>query len=168
MSPNDEDDVSSPNGSVAPRPQYPVPTSPPPSFRSRASSPTQQRLLAEQDPLASDANRELEDTFASPSDDESDDENGDGVDDRQRLMRGQPDSTRHDEGYEGSSQDDFRPPPIMRRVTQLPAFVPGGRVVGGGTGNDGVFANLSAKPSREEEGEEKPPVCPPLFGARTD
>lgn len=166
VSPNDEDDVSSPNGPDAPRPQYPVPNSPPPSFRSRASSPTQQRLLAEQDPLASDADRELEDTFASPSDDESDDENGDGVDDRQRLMRGQPESSRNDEGYEESSQEAFRPPPIMRRVTQLPAFVPGGgRIIGGGTGNDGVFANLSAKPSREDEVEEKPPVCSPYFHA---
>ncbi|EOD52270.1 metal homeostatis protein bsd2 [Neofusicoccum parvum] len=117
-----------------------------------------QRLLAEHDPLASDADRELEETFASPSDDEdSDDENGDGVDDRQRLMRGQPESSRNDEGYGGSSQEETRPRPIVRRVTQLPAFVPGGRVVGGGSGNDGVFANLSAKPSREDDVEEKPP-----------
>ncbi|KAF4308342.1 hypothetical protein SLS57_002270 [Botryosphaeria dothidea] len=156
VSAHDEDDhVSSSDN--APGPQYPIPSSPPPSFRSRASSPTQQRLLHEQDPLASDADRELEDTFASPSDDESDDENDDGMDDRQRLMRGQPESSRNDDNFEGSSQQDSRPRPIVRRVTQLPAFVPGGRVVGGGSGNDGVFANLSAKPGRDEDVEEKPP-----------
>ncbi|KAK0642415.1 putative metal homeostasis protein bsd1 [Lasiodiplodia hormozganensis] len=159
VSAHDEDDhVSSSNSNAAaPGPQYPIPSSPPPSFRSRASSPSQQRLLSEHDPLSSDADRELEDTFASPSDDESDDEHGDGMDDRQRLMRGQPESSRSDDGHEGSSEEESRPRPIVRRVTQLPAFVPGGRVIGGGSGNDGVFANLSAKPSREDEAEEKPP-----------
>jgi hypothetical protein len=50
---------------------------------------------------------------------------------------------------------------IERRVTQLPVFTPQpnttGRVYGGGQ-NDGVFANLSAKPTRGEELEEKPPT----------
>ena len=55
-----------------------------------------------------------------------------------------------------------RPPIIERRPTQFPAFVPQqpvtGRVYGGGSGSDGVFANLSAKPERGEKVEEHPPV----------
>ena len=58
--------------------------------------------------------------------------------------------------------DDAPPPPgLQRRVTELPSFntqAPvSGRVYGGGNG--GVWANLSAKPTRGEDAEEKPPVC---------
>lgn len=47
----------------------------------------------------------------------------------------------------------------------MPIFVPptGGRVYGGGSGTDGVFANLSAKPERGEKQEEHPPVCIPII-----
>jgi hypothetical protein len=78
------------------------------------------------------------------------------MDDRQRLMRGQP---------EGAQDDEPENPRrgVQRRVTQLPVFQPTGasgtgRVYGGGQ-NDGVWANLSAKPTRGEDLEEKPPVC---------
>jgi hypothetical protein len=147
------DDADSP---VTSQQQWP-PASPPPSFRSRASSPTARRLLSD-DPLAHSEDRTpdrtpdrtqdrtLADTFDSDSDD---DEDADGRDDRQRLMRGNP-------------QDDAVPPPpgIQRRVTELPTFntqtPASGRVYGGGNG--GVWANLSAKPTRGEDVEEKPPV----------
>jgi hypothetical protein len=53
-------------------------------------------------------------------------------------------------------------PEVERRVTQLPVFPPatnarGARIYGGGN-NDGVFANMSAKPVPGEEVDEKPPV----------
>ena len=62
--------------------------------------------------------------------------------------------------------DGARPLPIQRTVTEFPGVTP---VVPGRTrgmpystfasSNDGVFANLSAKPERgEKQEEEKPPV----------
>ena len=62
------------------------------------------------------------------------------------------------------NHDDSGPRPgaIERRVTQWPMFAPtrttAGR--GGGLSNDGVFANMSAKPGvgGDEESDEKPPV----------
>lgn len=155
---HDEDDASP----LSPHPHYPIPNSPPPSFHSRASSPTgaSRRLLSE-DPLKNEEDRTLADTFDSPSDDEeSDDEHGDGMDDRQRLMRGQPESAPEEQSVEDPRQG------IQRRVTQLPVFqtpssgARSSRIYGGGQ-NDGVWANLSAKPTRGEEVEEKPPVCTP-------
>jgi len=152
----DEDEVSPVNSRLP----YPIPNSPPPSFHSRASSPTgaSRRLLAD-DPLADDTDRTLADTFDSPSDeDDSDDENGDGMDDRQRLMRGTPEASH---GFEGHGSDDNPRQGIERRVTLLPVFntttPSSGRIYGGGQ-NDGVFANLSAKPTRGEDVEEKPPT----------
>jgi hypothetical protein len=127
--------------------QWP-PASPPPSFRSRASSPNggaSRRLLSE-DPVAEDADRTLADTFDSDSDDDGD---NDGRDDRQRLMRGDP-----------RASDEPTTPGMQRRTTEIPVFntqTPStGRVYGGGNG--GVWANLSAKPTRGEDAEEKPPV----------
>ena len=115
-----------------------IPNSPPPSFRSRTSSP-----ILRHDPLRSDADRELHDTFDSPSDDEDDGDDEDA--DRRRLVQ------RTD------TVDSVVTPVIERRVTQIPV-VYSGRTVGGGNSNDGVFANLSAKPTRGEELDEKPPV----------
>ncbi|EMD97386.1 hypothetical protein COCC4DRAFT_177374 [Bipolaris maydis ATCC 48331] len=138
----DEDDSHASSTSAQ---QWP-PASPPPSFHSRASSPngTSRRLLA-QDPAPTDEDRTLADTFDSDSDDD-DDDNGD---DRQRLMRGNP-----------RSEDEPPVPGIQRRVTELPVFntqaPTSGRVYGGGNG--GVWANLSAKPTRGEDAEEKPPT----------
>ncbi|KAF2175063.1 hypothetical protein K469DRAFT_647616 [Zopfia rhizophila CBS 207.26] len=155
ISEHDEDDSP-----MSPLQQYSIPSSPPPSFHSRASSPTgaSRRLLSD-DTLANDADRTLADTFDSPSDDDdSDDGNGDGMDDRQRLMRGNPAESL---GAEEARESDERPRGIQRRVTQLPVFniqpAARGRIYGGGQ-NDGVFANLSAKPTRGEEVEEKPPT----------
>ncbi|KAF2758150.1 hypothetical protein EJ05DRAFT_476411 [Pseudovirgaria hyperparasitica] len=150
---NDEDESSSSPITQTSHQHYPIPNSPPPSFRSRASSPNaaSRRLLAE-DPLDEDPQQTLADTFDSPSDDEgSDDENADGLDDRQRLMRANTDDT---------TETQTRPGEIQRRVTQLPAFstTTPMRRFGGGSGNDGVFANLSAKPAPGDDVEEKPPT----------
>lgn len=136
-----------------------VPSSPPPSFRSRASSPTSQHLLNSEDPLTSEADRTLADTF----DDGSDSESHNGGDDRQRLMRGN--TTESTDVQTTTVNDGARPVPIQRTVTEFPGITP---VVPGRTrgmpystfasSNDGVFANLSAKPERgEKQEEEKPP-----------
>src|SRR3954449_6914782 len=74
-----DDEVEPP---LTPTHNDPIPSSPPPSFRSRASSPTSRRLL-EQDPLASEADQNLADTF----DDGEMSDNEDHGDERQRLMR---------------------------------------------------------------------------------
>jgi hypothetical protein len=118
-----------------------VPNSPPPSFRSHASSP-----VLRHDPLRSDADRELHDTFDSPSDDEGSDSEDEG-DDRRRLVRGEA-------LIDTPGQIAL---PVETRVAQIPVTY-SGRVMGGGNGNDGVFANLSAKPTRGEDLDEKPPV----------
>ncbi|KAI9834197.1 MAG: hypothetical protein M1819_003035 [Sarea resinae] len=140
-----------------------IPTSPPPSFRSRTSSPTSRHLLSEHDPLASDADRTLADTFGTPSDDEGSDSEDENGDDRQRLMRGSPGTSRNREEGTGNTIDDEPRPGVERRVTELPVFAPSAtttsarRVVGRGA-NDGVFANLDAKPERGEKTEEQPPT----------
>lgn len=135
---------------------HPVPSSPPPSFHSRSPSPTSRRLLSH-DPLGDSHNNDLDDAFddGNPSDDEND------GDDRQRLMRAdsrQP-STTQNSANENASQTQ---PRIERRVTQLPTFAPQAanaipRTIPSTT-NDGVFANLTAKPERGEPVDEKPPV----------
>jgi hypothetical protein len=144
----DDDHDSSPSPVTAHGTQQWPPASPPPSFHSRASSPNggaSRRLLSD-DPLANDEDRTLADTFDSDSDD---DEDADGRDDRQRLMRATP-----------RPDDEPATPGIQRRVTEIPVFntqtPSSGRVYGGGNG--GVWANLSAKPTRGEDAEEKPPV----------
>jgi cytolysin (calcineurin-like family phosphatase) len=117
------------------------------------------------DPYATDAERTLADTFDDVG---SDEEEGDGMDDRQRLMRANPSSPSSDGEDHGldRSNDEVRPRGMERRMTQLPVFAPQpataggagrGQIYGGGQ-NDGVFANLSAKPTRGEDLEEKPPV----------
>ncbi len=74
-----------------------------------------------------------------------------------------------------TSEDGGRPTVVQRRVTELPVFTPPttdggttGRVYGGGSrsANDGVFANLSAKPERGEKTEEQPPVSSDISGAQ--
>lgn len=94
----------------------------------------------------------LADTFDA---DGSDDEENDG-DDRQRLMRGEAAASTEIITMEPAA--DGRPA-VQRRVTQLISPTPTGRVYGGGSGSDGVFANLSAKPEKGEKIEEHPPVC---------
>jgi len=79
-------------------------------------------------------------------------------------MRGTP-TTSSTEAIDipSTTSTDTRPPPIERRPTHLPVFAEparaNGRVYGGGSGSDGVFANLSAKPEAGEKTEEHPPVC---------
>ncbi|MCJ1364210.1 hypothetical protein MMC16_003319 [Acarospora aff. strigata] len=141
-----------------------VPSSPPPSFRSRTSSPSSRHVLISQDPLASEADRTLADTFDDGEDSEGEGE--DGGDDRQRLMRG---AATQQGAEERNSQVEIRPAAAHRRVTEFPVFSPrtvpatgtSRRVYGGGSAsvNDGVFANLNAKPEKGEKvEEEKPPT----------
>ncbi|KAL8832973.1 MAG: hypothetical protein Q9170_004609 [Blastenia crenularia] len=138
-----------------------IPSSPPPSFRSRASSLASRHLLTSEDPLTSEADRTLADTFDDGS--ASDSESHDGGDDRQRLMRGN--TLPPTDEQTTTVRDGARPIPVQRTVTEFPGVTP---VVPGRTrgmpyttftsSNDGVFANLSAKPDRgEKQEEEKPP-----------
>lgn len=136
----------------------PVPNSPPPSFRSRASS----RRPSQSDNRArSEENRDLHDAFDAPSDEDSDDENTD----QRRLIQRTP--SRSSSGSEGSTsqqQPPRRPASPQRTVTQIPVYAPtpaaptGGRIYGGGSGSDGVWANINAKPRAGEDVEEKPPT----------
>lgn len=132
----------------------PVPASPPPPFSSRPTSPSaSDRLLSRQDPLEDYEDRTLAEAFDTPagSDGEDDDEG----DDRQRLVR--------DSRASAAEASSARlAPAVETRVTQYPAFATTtNRLYGSGRANDGVFANLSAKPSQNNEDmDEKPPVRP--------
>lgn len=163
MSAHDEDDVDNDNESpIAPTPRHTTP-SPPPSFRSHASSPTFRRLLSRDDPLDNEEDQTLADTFDDGEVSDAEDD----VDDRQRLMRGDPDAA----ALEAEQLDEQKPTttttttpdtrrsPMPRRVTELPAFSPTVPRQQPRGGNDGVFANLAAKPERGDNGDEKPPVC---------
>ena len=154
------DHEDSPISPRASHDEQPIPSSPPPSFRSRASSPTSRHLLSE-DPISSDADRTLADTF----DDGSDNDSSDGRDDRQRLMHG---TTPLPAEAQTAVSDGSKPVPIQRTVTEFPGISPSFSTRSRATpysaftsSNDGVFANLSAKPERGEKNEEeKPPVSP--------
>ncbi|CAG8972853.1 hypothetical protein HYALB_00001272 [Hymenoscyphus albidus] len=147
ISANDDDTPNTPT----------VPQSPPPSFRSRDSSPIPRRVS--HSPHSS-VDQNLADTFDADGSDSDEETDGD---DRQRLMRGTP-STSAEQNNSESISASSRPPVIERRNTHIPASVspprptPNGRVYGGGSGSDGVFANLSAKPERGAEKEEHPPT----------
>lgn len=147
MQVNDHVDDETP---ITPISNQPIPSSPPPSFRSRASSPTSRRLLST-DPFASEAEQTLADTFDDGEDSDAENEG----DDRQRLMRGNPETVNN---AEGNLNDADRPGAVQRRVTELPAFTPPVSRTAPRPTNDGVFANLSAKPERGEKNEEQPPV----------
>ena len=141
-----------------------TPPSPPPSFRSLPSSPSSRQLLTSQDPIASDAERTLNDTFNDGSD--SEDESA--GDDRQRLMRSNTTQTSAEQ-----QQNNNDRPALPRTVTTLPpSNTPAalGAALAAPTRrpaffnpsqNDGVFANLDAKPERGEKLEEQPPVSHP-------
>ena len=156
---SDRDHEDDPIANPSPRNTDQIPSSPPPSFRSRTSSPSSRHLLSSEDPLSSEADRILADAF--DDDPNSDHESNDG-DDRQRLMRGNTTSRDDQNVMNGES----RPQPIQRTITEFPGVGPlsGGRTRGTPystftSSNDGVFANLNAKPERgEKEEEEKPPV----------
>ncbi|KAL6721037.1 hypothetical protein ACLMJK_000137 [Lecanora helva] len=133
-----------------------IPSSPPPSFRSRASSsPSSRHLLTSEDPVASEAERTLADTFDDGLD--SDDDDNSNGDERQRLMR----TTTIQSNTEQQVVSEGNRPGLPRNVTQFPGAlppavsnVPARPYLGV---NDGVFANLSAKPERGEKLEEQPP-----------
>ncbi|KAF7191682.1 Metal homeostatis protein BSD2 [Pseudocercospora fuligena] len=125
-----------------------VPNSPPPSFRSRASS---RRPSRDDQPQRAEADHDLDDAFAAPSDDDSDDED---ARDRRRLIH----NTEANSAVESPSLP--RPGGPARQVTQFPTVAPGsssGRVIGAGQ-TDGVFSNISAKPRPGDDIEEKPPT----------
>lgn len=143
----DDDDFQSPTSPDSP---HHAPYSPPPSFRSRASSPTSRRLLG-QDPLENSTDNDLEDAF---DDGEASDAENDG-DDRQRLMRADPPTSRLSQSLPTPTTSQAT---VERRVTELPAFRPMPMPSSASRPTDGVFANLSAKPERGEQSEEKPPV----------
>ncbi|KMU88099.1 metal homeostatis protein bsd2 [Coccidioides immitis H538.4] len=151
---DDDDDHSvAPGTSVA----YPVPASPPPSFHSRASSPSSRPLFA-QDPLHTEADQTLADTFG---DEQNDSDVEDEIDDRQRLMRGNPTPPEENTQIPGSSRETQRPS-RPRSSTVLPTFGTSGssgapRVIRSAA-NDGVFANLAAKPERGEKRDDLPPL----------
>lgn len=138
---------------------HPIPSSPPPSFRSHLSSP-RRRSVTDTDPLVSEADRTLADTFDAPSDSESDDEGHHRLDDRQRVMSGRPSAAASEDAANTGDR-----PQIERMVTQLPSFPPATAPTRHGRNvvHDGVFANLSAKPERGDDAEEKPPVCSTLL-----
>lgn len=145
----DDDDYAGSHAPIA------IPDSPPPSFRSHTSSRRPSR-----DNHSIEDERELDDAFGAPSDDEDDD---DDTRDRRRLITGQ-------EVPSGPAPPTRRPEAPQRVVTEIPSYVPApaptpaaapgssnGRVVGGGQ-NDGVWANLNAKPRAGDDVEEKPPT----------
>ncbi|GAM83147.1 hypothetical protein ANO11243_011330 [Dothideomycetidae sp. 11243] len=122
-----------------------IPSSPPPSFRSRVSS---RRGSISQNAPDSDVERSLDDAFGGSHDSDEEDEEQES----RRLV---------------SSPTDAPPAPgaLQRRVTEFPGAAAAAsatttpRVYGGGSGTrDGVFANISAKPTREDDLEEKPPT----------
>jgi len=143
---DDDDHISGPNPDSSA-----VPSSPPPPFSSRPASPSDRdALLSRHDPLADDAERTLAETFDSPSDDEEDEEEN-------RNAGGE--ATRLIPGANASRQAaDTSRTTSDRRTTQYPAFATTtNKLYGSGRANDGVFANLSAKPSQTDEVDEKPP-----------
>ncbi|KAF2864157.1 hypothetical protein K470DRAFT_254487 [Piedraia hortae CBS 480.64] len=109
-----------------------IPSSPPPSFRSRSS-----REWSRQD----EDERDLEEAFDAPSDNEDEAS--------ERLMSGGERSRS-----QGDEEGDRRPP-TQRRVTEVPTFV---STAPRAQANDGVWANLSAKPRPGDDLDEKPPT----------
>ncbi|KAI0402270.1 hypothetical protein F4802DRAFT_576527 [Xylaria palmicola] len=151
-----DDDLNTPPSPSSLRPQT-IPSSPPPSFHSRASSADRRRQNVDSD---------LADAFDTDGDD-SDDE----PDDRQRLVRGnsfpiahatptssppattEPSATQYAPGRQPTSS---QPPTAGHRAQPI-----GGnsRVYGGGIQSDGVFSNMTARPERGEKVvEEAPPT----------
>lgn len=141
----------------------PTPSSPPPSFRSRASSPSSRHFFSE-DPITTEAKRTLADTFDDGSD--SDDDGHNEGDDRQRLMR----ANTHQSESEQLVVHDGNGSNLPGAVTRMPVVIPpvssnvptrthaGAPPSTFSQSNDGVFANLNAKPERGEKLEEQPPV----------
>lgn len=144
---HDADEPETPTAPL-PRPTHPIPNSPPPSFRSRASS--RERANAVNDDLA--------DAFDADGDD-SDDE----ADDRQRLVRGNS-TPSFAEAAQGAGAGATQAGGQSAQQQRPSGGAPSGgvstssRVYGSGIQADGVFSNLSAKPERGDgEKDELPP-----------
>jgi hypothetical protein len=76
------------------------------------------------------------------------------------LMRAEPPTATQDAASPRIPAVEAPPvPTIERRVTELPAFRP---MPTSTRATDGVFANLSAKPERGEQLDDKPPVSDAL------
>ena len=141
---NNQDDDAPTESLVTSRPSGGIPNSPPPSFRSRASS------IAQRRPVDST----LEDAFDG---DDSDDD----ADDRHCLVRSSTWTQPQTRAPEVTSR---RTPPAAPLQTSGVLSNSGnqlasGRVYGGGMQADGVFSNLTAKPDRSgPEKEEQPPT----------
>jgi len=120
-----------------------VPRSPPPSFHSRAPSP----------------NRQVDSTLADAFDD--DDDSDDEVDDRRRLMRQNSTPSFENANATQTPAQPAAPAPV-------PSASRSTRVVGGGSGSDGVFANLSARPERGNSDPEKDELPPSYEQAAAD
>ncbi|KAG9252143.1 metal homeostatis protein bsd2 [Emericellopsis atlantica] len=119
----------------------PTPFSPPPSFHSRSSSPNSRR------------HQQVDSTLADAFDDD-DDNTDDESDDRQRLVRqnSMPNNAGASSPAVAQPSHHFANPNAdnVQRTT---------RVMGGGNATDGVFANMSARPERQDaEKEEQPPT----------
>ena len=190
-----DDDEAHAHPSNPPRANL-TPSSPPPSFRSRSSSPSSRRLLHDASRSRNDGgDGDADQTLADAFDDGSDSEEDDQPDDRQRLMRANPEPESlggsagggYNGSYDGNSaaaasssesslgggagqQQQQQPPPpqqqqqsrgLFRRPTILPSFATSssGTSRAVASSNDGVFANLAAKPERGEKTEDLPPVC---------
>jgi len=146
----DAEEPETPNAPL-PRPTYPIPNSPPPSFHSRASSINHRENRV---------NADLEDAF-----DVDDDDSDDDADDRQRLVRGtnttpsiSDAASSHTNGGPASQAQPIAQSSQSQTQRPLGAAPTTTRVYGGGTQADGVFSNLSAKPETgEPEKEELPP-----------
>lgn len=127
------------------------PSSPPPSFTSRTTS---RRSSTQTTHTEIEAEQSLADAFDGPSDDESDDER-----DSRPLVSRAPARTRS--GTATTMTADSTIPAQGSQSSNERRDTSEARVnVGGGSGatRDGVFANISAKPTRNDEVDEKPPV----------
>ncbi|CAN8104675.1 unnamed protein product [Discula destructiva] len=128
--------------------QQPTPSSPPPSFRSRASSITNPRNRRVNDP-------DLADAF-----DADDSEDDDEPDARQRLVRQNSGPVTTASGSSAQNTPASSTPSLEPMRPSGTATNGNSRVYGGGIENGGVFTNLTAKPEKKTgpEKEEQPPT----------
>jgi len=140
---------SSDHGSPAP-----TPSSPPPSFRSRTSSPASlSRRTSHVSRLQNaDVDQTLADAFHEEGGSGSEDEIVD--DDRERLMRAM--ALRYPRSQQRIVRPDGRPQRVIEGSTFTTPSVASRRGLPTSS-NDGVFANLNAKPEPGEKLEDQPP-----------
>lgn len=140
---------------VAARSPPAIPNSPPPSFRSYPSS----RRPSRDNLRRSEEERDLDNAFDAPSDDEEEDNS---ARDRRRLIIADRDASTPVEATTSFPSAAMAAPNSSSRPTYTPASS-SARALNNNQVNDGVFANLNAKPRAGDDVEEKPPVslsCP--------